>query len=94
MCCGYRQSSFNFELEFFSANIRPKLEEQVSRLRIFNVTAANGMELPYTSYFVTDVVWDGLIIPDCGFLVIPTKSCRAPVLSGTNVLQKILVIRC
>jgi hypothetical protein len=42
------------------------------------------MNLPYTSYFIADVVFKDLCIPDCGFLVV-----RTDVLLGTNILEKI-----
>lgn len=80
------------QLDLFNQKIRPVLEHgQVDDqdLRVFNVRAANGMALPYSSYFVATVECNGQRIPDCGFLVVPNKSKRAPVLLGTNILQRI-----
>lgn len=79
------------QLDFFNQKIKPILDSANSDRdsRIFNVRAANGMTLPYTSYFIADVTFKDSFIPDCGFLVVPSKSKRSDVLLGTNILEKI-----
>ena len=76
--------------EFYQEHLRSVLHaEPFANLRDFTVRAANGLSLPFTRYFVADVMCNGVKITDCGFLVTSNSSARAPGLLGTNIMERI-----
>ncbi|KAI5626698.1 hypothetical protein C0J50_13742 [Silurus asotus] len=54
------------------------------------ITAANGLEIPYLGYMELDVEVMGMVLPECGFLIIKGNPCPAsvPVLIGMNIISK------
>ena len=79
--------------DFFREYIEPKLTkdqtEEGCGPRVFHIRATNGLDVPYSTYFVASIQCEGRQLDDCGFLVVPRKLARAPVLLGTNVLQRL-----
>ncbi|GFN95389.1 Pol polyprotein [Plakobranchus ocellatus] len=67
---------------------RPRTEARDLCLRL---TAANGLELPYTGYLVATITIAGQVIPARVFLVIkdPPRGTKQPCLLGMNVLKEI-----
>lgn len=53
---------------------------------VFQLRAANGLEIPYTSYAVFDLEVEGIKIPGRGVVIIKDKHCTHPLLIGMNVV--------
>ena len=53
---------------------------------VFKLRAANGLEIPYTSYAVLDFEIEGLQIPGRGVVIVKDEHCTQPLLIGMNVV--------
>lgn len=52
----------------------------------FKLRAANGLELPYTSYAVLDIEVEGITIPGRGIVIAKDEHCTHPLVLGMNVV--------
>ena len=59
--------------------------------QFLKIRAANGLEIPYVGYFITNFVIGTDKLEEVGFLVTKDTQVprRAPVLLGTNVLSRV-----
>lgn len=53
---------------------------------VFQLRAANGLEIPYTSYAVLDFMIEGIEIPARGVVIVEDKNCSHPLIIGMNVV--------
>ncbi|XP_029920671.1 uncharacterized protein LOC115368614 [Myripristis murdjan] len=53
---------------------------------VFQLRAANGLEIPYTSYAVLDMVIEGVEVPERGVVIVKDEHCTQPLLIGMNVV--------
>lgn len=53
---------------------------------VFHLRAANGLEIPYTSYAVLDLEIEGLKIPERGVVIVRDEHCTHPLIIGMNVV--------
>uniref|UniRef100_A0A3P9MEE5 Gypsy retrotransposon integrase-like protein 1 n=1 Tax=Oryzias latipes TaxID=8090 RepID=A0A3P9MEE5_ORYLA len=53
---------------------------------VFQLRAANGLEIPYTSYAVLDFAIEGIEIPARGVVIVEDKNCSHPLIIGMNVV--------
>ena len=54
---------------------------------VFKLRAANGLDLPYTSYAVLDVGLENLQIPGRGVVIVKDEHCTHPLIVGMNVVS-------
>ncbi|GFO36959.1 Pol polyprotein [Plakobranchus ocellatus] len=75
---------------YYLQHVEPRGRE-LKRDLCLRLTAANGLELPYTGYFVATITIAGQVIPERVFLVIkdPPGGTKKPCLLGMNVLKEI-----
>lgn len=53
---------------------------------VFKLRAANGLEIPYTSYAVLDMEVEGVKIPGRGVVIVKDEHCTHPLIIGMNVV--------
>ncbi|XP_051283550.1 uncharacterized protein LOC127378594 isoform X2 [Dicentrarchus labrax] len=53
---------------------------------VFKLQAANGLEIPYTSYAVLDLELEGAKIPGRGIVIVKDEHCTHPLIIGMNVV--------
>ncbi|XP_049897830.1 uncharacterized protein LOC126388653 [Epinephelus moara] len=53
---------------------------------VFRLRAANGLEIPYTSYAVLDLEVEGIEIPGRGIVIVKDEHCTHPLIVGMNVV--------
>lgn len=53
---------------------------------VFRLRAANGLEIPYTSYAVLDLEVEGIEIPGRGVVMVEDEHCTHPLIIGMNVV--------
>lgn len=54
------------------------------------LTAANGLDIPYLGYLELEVETMGMVLPDCGFLIVKDSpnSSTVPGLIGMNIISR------
>ncbi|KAI3351186.1 hypothetical protein L3Q82_005611 [Scortum barcoo] len=75
---------------FFREHLAEKGENIQSAFEWLQLTAANGLDLPYVGYVEVEVETMGLTIPKRGFLIVKdaAQSSSVPGLIGMNVVKK------
>ena len=53
---------------------------------VLRLRAANGLEIPYTSYAVLDLKVEGIEIPGRGIVIVKDEHCTHPLIVGMNVV--------
>lgn len=53
---------------------------------VFQLRAANGLEIPYTSYAVLDLEMEGVEIPGRGVVIVKDEHCTHSLIIGMNVV--------
>lgn len=75
----------------FSRLLQNKGVDLVSIDKWLDLSAANGLEIPYVGVAVMDIELEGVKVPDRGVIVTKdlenTAGCRVPGVIGTNVLK-------
>ncbi len=75
---------------FFREHLFGNESDVLSTSDWLQITAANGLDIPYVGYMVLDVEVMGMTLPECGFLIVketPSPSSMA-VLIGMNIINK------
>ena len=56
---------------------------------VFQLRAANGLDLPYTGYAIFDLELEGLKIPGRGVVIVKDEHCTQPLIVGMNVVNAV-----
>ena len=81
---------------FFEQHLKPQVEEQLKSCNWLQLTAANGLEIPYLGYVELDVEVLGKILPQMGILVVKDppaphlqrRKNTVPGLLGMNIISR------
>lgn len=75
---------------FFREHLSGEDEDILSTAGWLKLTAANGLDIPYLGYLELEVKTMGIVLPECGFLVVrdTQNSSLVPALIGMNVISK------
>lgn len=75
---------------FFRDSLSGLNQEMLSTSGWLKLTAANGLDIPYLGYLELDVETMGMVLPDCGFLIVKDSpsSSTVPGLIGMNIISR------
>lgn len=75
---------------FFRDSLAGHNQQMLSTSGWLKLTAANGLDIPYLGYLELDVETMGMVLPDCGFLIVkdPPNSSTVPGLIGMNIISR------
>ena len=76
---------------FYKRHLQPRGRELYNQDLHLHLTAANGLEIPYSGYLLADATIAGQVVKDRAFLIIrdPPGGSRQPCLLGMNVLGEV-----
>lgn len=75
---------------FFRDSLSDHSQQMLSTSGWLKLTAANGLDIPYLGYLELDVETMGMVLPDCGFLIVKDSpnSSTVPGLIGMNIISR------
>ncbi len=75
---------------FFREHLFGEDKDMLSTAGWLKITAANGLDIPYLGYLELEVETMGIVLPECGFLVVrdTLNSPLVPVLIGMNIISR------
>ncbi len=75
---------------FFREHLFGEDKDMLSTAGWLKITAANGLDIPYLGYLELEVETMGIVLPECGFLVVrdTLNSPLVPALIGMNIISR------
>ncbi len=75
---------------FFREHLFGEDKDILSTAGWLKITAANGLDIPYLSHLELEVETMGIVLPECGFLVVrdTLNSPLVPALIGMNIISR------
>ncbi len=75
---------------FFKEHLFGEDKDMLLTAGWLKITAANGLDIPYLGYLELEVETMGIILPECGFLVVrdTLNSPLVPALIGMNIISR------